>query len=175
MKFCKSCGNRIDENAIFCPSCGARVSGEGPTVNYGPYGGGDPFGGYGRAPVYDNAPSMLVAVISFIFWQAALVIWFFCRYNRPGKARSAVKGALSSVCFGMPVIGAVLWAIWKNDPVNRDYARVCSISAIVGAVFYALVILASVILTLTGAVDSGAYFTLPSTNAATLLNGFIFG
>jgi hypothetical protein len=61
----------------------------------------------------------------------------------------------------MPIIGAVLWVIWKNDDTKRDLAKVASISALVGAGFYALIILLSVVLTLTGAVDAGLYASLP--------------
>ena len=171
MKFCKQCGNRVDENAIFCPNCGARINGDGPSVNYGPYGGGyNTFGGYGRQPVYDTAPSMLIAILSFVFWEVGLIVWFFCRHNRPGKARSAAKGALASACFGMPIIGAVLWVLWKDDVNKNDFAKVCAISAIVGAGIYVLLIGASIILTLTGAIEAGPYFTLPSTNMASILN-----
>jgi hypothetical protein len=161
MKFCKRCGSRIDENAIFCQNCGERVNGDGPTVDYGFGGGYNTFGGYGYQPFYDNTPSMAVAVLSFMFWQAGLIMWFFFRRSRPGKARSAIKGLLSSACVGMPIIGAVLWVIWKNDDTKRDLAKVASISALVGAGFYALIILLSVVLTLTGAVDAGLYASLP--------------
>lgn len=156
MKFCKRCGCRIDENAIFCPTCGAQVNGDTPR-----YGNTfDPYGGGVYNPVYDTAPSKFIAVISFLFWQVGLIIWFFCRQTRPGKARSASKGALGGVCFGMPILGAVLWVLWKDDQSKRDYAKVCGISALVGAGIYALAIALSVVLSLAG-VEIDSYSLLP--------------
>ena len=163
MKFCKRCGSRIDENAIFCSNCGAAANGDTPNFGYGfnPY-GGNPYGGNPYTPTYDTAPSNFIAVISFIFWQAGLLIWFFCRNTRPGKARSASKGALSSLCLSIPIVGAVLWVLWKDDVNKRDYAKVCGISAIVGVGVYAFFILLSAVLTLLG-VDISSY-SLPILN-----------
>ncbi len=159
MKFCKYCGNSIDENAIFCPNCGARVSGDGPRTNTGAFGGYDPYG-Y-SAPAYDMQGSMLVTIISFLFWEVGLIIWFFWRMSRPGKARSAAKGALANVCLGMPVLGAALWLVWKDDIGKRDYAKVCGISAIVGVGIYVFMIAALVVLYATGAMDAGYYTDIP--------------
>lgn len=164
MKFCKFCGNQIDENAIFCPKCGSRVNGEssnpygGQNTSYNPYGG---FGYQNPYPVYDTAGSKAVAVLSFIFWQAGLILWFFWRRSRPGKARSAAKGTLANVCVSLPVFGAAVWLLWKDDFDKKDFAKVAGISAIVGAVIYAITIIAVVILYATGVVDAGYNFSLP--------------
>lgn len=175
MKFCKNCGAQIDENAIFCSHCGSRINGDGPKINFDNFGGGfNTFGGYGYQPFYDTQPSKFIAVISFMFWQAGLLIWFFCRHTRPGKARSAAKGALSSACVGMPIIGAVLWVLWKDDPNKQDYAKVSAISALVGAGIYALLIVASIVLTLTGAVNQEWYFSLPPADMAVILHSLLF-
>ena len=147
----------MDDNALFCSKCGARANGEGPRVNYNPYGG---FGGY-NAPVYDTKESLPIAILSFVFWQIGLAVWLFCRHTRPGKARSAAKGALSSACVGMPILGAALWLIWKDDMGRRDYAKLCGISAIVGAALYAVMIIGVIVLNLTGIVDEGYFTTLP--------------
>ena len=162
MKFCKRCGSRIDENAIFCQNCGERVNGDNSTAGYNPYGDTyNTFGGYGYYPVCDTAPSMLIAVIAFLSWQIGLIMWFFFRRSRPGKARSAIKGLLSQICVGIPIVGAVLWVIWKNEDSKRDLAKVSGISALVGAGLYALIILLSVILTLTGLIEPGIFVSLP--------------
>lgn len=175
MKFCKNCGRELDENAIFCSHCGTRANGDGPKINFDNFGGGfNTYGGYDYQPYYDTAPSKFIAVISFLFWQAGLLIWFFCRRTRPGKARSAAKGALSSACVSMPIIGAVLWVLWKDDPSKQDYAKVSAISAIVGAGIYALLIVLSFVLTLTGVVNEEFYFSLPTYDMAMMLNYFIF-
>ena len=146
MKFCRYCGNSIDENAIFCPSCGARVSGDNPRVNNNPFNMYNP----GHTVSYDNEGSKLIAFISFLCWEAGLVIWFLWRYSHPGKARSAAKGALANACFGMPVLGFVLWLILREDVTKREYAKVCGVAAIVGASFYALSIVCLIVLKIIG-------------------------
>lgn len=134
MKFCPNCGKQIDENAIFCSSCGARVNVEGAGNNssfntgYNPY--GNPYGG--PYPVYDTTPSKLITVISFLFWQVGLILWFVWRRTRPGKAESALKGTVASACVSMPVLGLVLWLLWKNDEQKSGIAKIAGISAIVG-------------------------------------------
>lgn len=176
MKYCKNCGAVIDDNAIFCSHCGSRINGDGPKINFDNFGGGfNTFGGYGYQPFCDNQPSKFIAIISFLFWQAGLLIWFFCRHTRPGKARSAAKGALSSACVGIPIVGAVLWILWKDDPSKQDYAKVCGISALVGVGVYVIMIVASIILTLTGAVNQEWYYSLPVTEMATVIPFNIFG
>ena len=177
MKYCKNCGAEIDENAIFCAHCGSRINGDGPKINFDNFGGGfNTFGGYNYQPFCDTQPSKFIAVISFIFWQVGLLVWFFCRHTRPGKARSAAKGALSSACVSMPIIGAVLWILWKDDINKQDYAKVSAISALVGLGVYAVFILLAVVLTLTGAVNQELYFSLPTTDMAAIMSSFnIFG
>ncbi len=159
----------IDENAIFCPRCGSRTNGDGPAINFNIFGGGyNTYGGdYGYQPV-DTAPSKWVAVISFMFWWAGLAIWMFCRHTRPGKAHSALMGLLSSACVSIPLVGLVIWALWKDDPTKRDMVKVSTVSAIVGAAFYALMAILSTVLVLTGAADAGWYATLAET-AATII------
>ena len=164
MKYCKNCGAGIDENAIFCPRCGARTNGDGPAINFNNFGGGyDP---YGYQPV-DTAPSKAVAVLSFLFWWAGVAIWIFCRQTRPGKAHSALMGLLSSACVGIPLLGVVVWALWKDDPTKRDMVKVSVVSSIVGAALYAVIAVLSTVLVLTGAVDAGWYAAL--VEAATVI------
>jgi hypothetical protein len=160
MKYCKNCGSQIDENAIFCPRCGARTNGDGPAINFNTFGGGyNTYGGYGYQNI-DTTPSKAVAVLSFLFWWVGLAIWAFCRHTRPGKAHSALMGLLSSACVSIPLVGLVIWALWKDDPEKRDMVKVSAVSAIVGAAFYALMAILSTVLVLTGAADAGWYATL---------------
>ena len=134
MKFCSNCGKQIEDNAIFCPHCGARANGD---TSGNPYGGTGTYGGYnpygGTYPVYDTTPSKAVAVLSFFFWQVGVILWLVFRRTRPGKATSALKGALASACVSMPVLGLVLWLIWKNDPTKQSFAKVAGYAAIAGA------------------------------------------
>jgi hypothetical protein len=139
MKNCRNCGQQIDDNAIFCHRCGQRTNGDAPNNPFG----FDPYsnGGFGYV---DTKESRGIAILSFIFWQVGVVLWFFWRNTRPGKARSAIKGTLAGATFQLPVLGVVLWFLWRNDSENRELARVGLISAIVGA---ALSLVSSVILT----------------------------
>lgn len=126
MKFCRNCGAQIDDNAIFCHNCGSRTNGDAPNNPYGfdPYGGA--FCGI------DMRESWPIKILSFLFWQAGLILWFFWRNTRPGKARSALKGTLSAACFQFPIAGLVLWFLWRGDLENKIYAKIGAISAIVG-------------------------------------------
>lgn len=159
MKYCKNCGAQIDENAIFCGRCGCRVNVDGPTINFDTWGGQNPYGAYGYHQV-DNQPSKLIAVLSFMFWWVGLIIWILCRHTRPGKARSALKGLLSSACFTLPVLGAVMWALWKGDVEKDSYAQVAKYSAIAGVIFYAVWALLSVVAVLSGATEAGWYMDM---------------
>ena len=88
----------------------------------------------GRSVSYDTEGSKLIAFVSFLCWEAGLIIWLLWRYSHPGKARSAAKGALANVCVGMPVLGFVLWLVLREDATKHEYAKVCGVSAIVGAI-----------------------------------------
>lgn len=142
MKFCRNCGAEIDDNAIFCHNCGKRTNGDDPRNAFGfdPY---NPGGFYN----VDTRESILVAILAFCFWQAGAVLWFFWRRTRPGKAISAIKGTISSVCFQFPIAGLVLWLLWRRDPKYSSYAKIGGISAIVGAAF--AVVATAILLALT--------------------------
>lgn len=158
MKYCKNCGAAIDENAIFCPRCGLRTNGDAPKVNFENF-GFNPYTQYAYQPV-DNEPSKIIAILAFMFWWVGLAIWLFCRRSRPGKARSALKGLLSSACFTLPVLGAVMWALWKGDVEKDSYAQVAKYSAIAGVIFYAVWALLSVVAVLSGATEAGWYMDM---------------
>ena len=148
MKYCKYCGNGIDDNAIFCSNCGARVSGDNPHFSRNPF---DRYNPGNTTQVYDTEGSKLVAIVSFLCWQAGLVLWFLWRQTYPGKARSAAKGALANACLGIPILGAVLWLVWKDDETKKDDAKVCGISALVGAGVAILAFVITIALSLIGA------------------------
>lgn len=170
MKYCRNCGNSIDENAIFCPSCGTRVSGDNPKVNTNPFDRYNP--GY-TTGYYDTTGSTLIAVVSFLCWEAGLIIWLLWRYSHPGKARSAAKGALANVCVGMPVLGFVLWLVFREDFARKDYAKVCGICAIVGGAVNLLVVIVVIVLHVTGAVDAGFYTSFPFGDMAAVALGLL--
>ena len=142
MKFCKNCGQRIDDNSIFCQYCGAQVNGD--THQYGNTGNpfGNPYGGY---PVYDTSGSKLVAFVSFLFWQVGVILYIMWRRTRPGKAQSAAKGAIASACVSMPILGLVFWLVWREELDKKELAKVAGISAIIGTAFYALLVILSVL------------------------------
>lgn len=141
MKFCNNCGKQIDDNAIFCSHCGTRVNGDGASYGsrgtFNPY---EPFSPYRSYPVYDQRESMLIAAISFMSWQIGLILWLIFKRSRPGLSRSASKGLCASGSVGLPILGGVLWMIWRNDAQMRDYAKIAGISAIIGAIAYAFLI-----------------------------------
>ena len=45
----------------------------------------------------------------------------------------------------MPIVGATVWAIWKDDDGNGNYAKIAAVSAIVGVIMYALLIVAIIV------------------------------
>ncbi len=146
MKYCGNCGNPVDENAIFCPRCGGRTNGDkGEKVNYGGYGSFGGFDPYGTYPVYDMQESKGVTAVSFCFIEIGLILWFLFRRTRPGKSRSALKGVLGRLSFGMPVLGAVLWLLWKDEYDRGDFAKMAGISAIVGGAVLALTFIVAIL------------------------------
>ena len=141
MKECRYCKKTIDENAIFCSYCGARA-GEG---SFNGFGGRDsgfnngPFYSYSR-PSVDHSGSFGLAILGFFFWQVGFILWLVMRRTRPGKAKSAAMGSLVGVSVRNPLVGLVTRMIFKEEN-NSDYARACGIGAIIGAAYYAIILL----------------------------------
>ena len=127
MRNCRNCGQEIDDNAIFCYKCGARTNGDNPrrAYSFNPYDSG-----YGFV---DDKDSKWVTVISFIFWQVGILIWFGWKRVRPARADSALKGAVGGICFQMPVLGLILWLLMRHDSRYSGLVRFGAISAIAGA------------------------------------------
>ncbi len=132
MKYCKKCGKMIDDDAIFCSVCGARTNGD----DSGRYAYNTYSNMYGNGgAVNQNAKgSVLLTIIGLLFWQVGFIVWIFTRHTRPAIAKSALKGALGGLTLNLPVFGLVMWIFWKDDPANRDIAKMCGICAIIGAV-----------------------------------------
>ncbi len=130
MKFCKFCGAKLDDTSRFCAYCGNpaddSVSSDASVF------GDEAFGDHVAAE-RDFTPSRLVAVLSFIFWWLGLIFILCYREKKPGRSESAIKGTLGGVCFGIPLLGLVLYLLWKTEYPER--ARVIGISAIAGVAF----------------------------------------
>ncbi len=172
MKFCTSCGHPIDENAIFCPRCGSRINGDNPKVD--PQ-GFDVFGTpYGSYYAYDYSRSKGVEILSFLAMEIGLIIWLFTRHTRPGKAKSALFGVLSRLAVGMPVVGLIVWLVWKDDVGHRDYAKTAGISAIVGAGLYAFIFVAAIVLAALGLLDE-SITQFPMGEAVAFITGKFLG
>lgn len=148
MKRCNKCGSTLDDNAIFCWQCGARANDDNPNPGFG--GGYDPFHTtVNYAPDYTESKGLMV--VSFLIWQLGALLWFFWRNTRPGKARSAAKGTMAGLSLSSPVIGLVGWLIWK-DSEYKELAKICAISAIVGAALSLVSFIVVVVLRLFGVV-----------------------
>ena len=148
MKFCRNCGAQIDDNAIFCQNCGSRTNGDNPRGAYGfnPYDRGGYFG-------YNDRESWPIAILSFCVWQIGVLIWLFSRHTRPGRARSALKGTLGGACFSFPVMGLVLWLLWRRDYSHEDLAKIAGVSAIVGACVASVISAVLLILSYAGGIQ----------------------
>ncbi len=132
MKFCKYCGNKVEDTDLYCQSCGAKIEASADTDFATDTDGTVP--PVDLSGVADNKLGRNggIAVLSFFFWWIGLIIWALNKDKNPGLAVSAAKGALASVCVGMPIIGLILWIVWKES--QPEYAKTCGIAAIVGAV-----------------------------------------
>ena len=134
MKYCEYCGARLEDDVSFCPNCGARVekreeAARGESIDFAFTGGS----AYNR-PVVDTKPRPIIAILSFIFpLLVGLVVWLTSKDTCPGKANSALKGALAKISWLFPIVGFVLYFVWKNE--KPDFAKVGLIFAIIGFVF----------------------------------------
>ena len=88
MKYCSNCGNMITNNGAFCPECGARIVAE-------------------VTPNTDNEPNFGYALLGFFLPIVGIILYFMWKNEKPGKAKSALRGAL----FDLTVLGAILLLI----------------------------------------------------------------
>ena len=136
--YCKYCGKEIDESAKFCPYCGAHL--ENPSAgeqssNAGQQSGGqasgDPFGyaqggqqPYNGQPPYNSQPP-----------------YNGQPYRNPEDRRS---GGFAFLCFLFPVVGLILYLVWKDTMPLR--AKSCGKGAIIGVIFYVVFVILMVVI-----------------------------
>ncbi len=173
MKYCAYCGSRVDDSMQFCPNCGARQEASFDTDSGARREGGDyannkrsggdfdfareHFGGGVSNDPSAAKGSFWIALLSFFVPLVGLILWYTWRITKPGKATSAAKGALASICIGGPFIGLILWLIWKDGP-HRELAKAAGIAAIIGVVLS--VLLPFIIILLASVLDPEFYSTL---------------
>ncbi len=148
MHYCTYCGTRLDAGVSFCPNCGAKVertesATKGESIDFA----FDSTGSYSYStstPTLDTKPRPIVSILAFFFpLIAGLLVWLLSKDTCPGRATSALKGLLARACWTFPIIGLVLFFVWKNE--KPDYAKIGIIFSILGFVvgfiyfFYALV------------------------------------
>ena len=75
MKFCSKCGKELLDDAVICPGCGCSV---------------------GKLSEPD-APSFAYALLGFFIPIAGIILFFVSRDTTPLKAKSSLKGALTSI------------------------------------------------------------------------------
>lgn len=77
MKYCKNCGNQLDDKAVICPKCGVQQEAEKPAVN-------------------DNG-NFGWFCLGFCIPLAGLILFLVWNKERPNDAKTAGIGALVSV------------------------------------------------------------------------------
>lgn len=93
MIICKNCGHEIADDAAFCPVCGARVSIQDPQDQYGNYSQPQQQQYYNYQPPQQQAPQ-----------------------QETGTGGYGVLG------FFFPLIGLILYLVWKDDHPMRSKA-----------------------------------------------------
>lgn len=134
--YCKYCGKEIDGSAKFCPYCGAQqenTAADGQTQgaqrpqNSG-QAPGDPFG-YAQGGPAQNGQSPYGGQP---YGQP---------YRNPEDARS---GGFAFLCFLFPIVGLILYLVWKDTLPLR--ARSCGKGAIIGVIFYVVFVVLVVVI-----------------------------
>lgn len=129
--YCEYCGNKIEDNALFCGNCGARVERTEPKdndVNGGNTDFSDRF-----APTIDKNKterSFGISVLTFFFPIVGLILYLVWRKSREGLAISAGKGALVSLSVSYPILGLVFFLVFREK--MPEISKACGIAAIVG-------------------------------------------
>ena len=123
MSYCSNCGARVGDSAIFCPNCGASTSRGGSSdARY--------TGGYFHtAPTLDYTESVALAILSFIFPVVGIILWLACRSGSPGKATSALKGLWAYLCSYIPLVGFIMYFVWKRK--RPDFAKIGLVVALI--------------------------------------------
>ena len=87
LMYCKKCGKEIDNEAVICVHCGCATGNIYVAI--------------------DDAPSVLFAILGFLFPIVGLILFLAFKNSKPLKARSAGKGALIGFCLNVFV--TCLW------------------------------------------------------------------
>lgn len=104
--FCKKCGKELEDGMTFCPYCGANQADDtAPQENAASENGS---AGQYRQPNADNYHP-----------------------NAPVDSRS---GGFAFLCFLFPLIGLILYLVWKDTMPLR--AKSCGKGAIIGVIVY---------------------------------------
>ena len=95
--YCRKCGKKIEESSAFCPFCGEKQWGATGAADFGTGAGAN-----GSVPPYGAPPP------------------------RPAE-QDAPSGGFAVLCFFFPLIGLILYLVWKDTMPLR--ARSCGIRA----------------------------------------------
>ena len=88
MKFCSKCGKELMDEAVVCPGCGCSQ---------------------GNTPVANDSSSFGWALLGFCIPIVGLILYLVWKDQTPLKAKSAGKGALTSVI--VSVVFYIIYAI----------------------------------------------------------------
>lgn len=158
---CTSCGKEFQNDMNFCPYCGAAaVKNEQQTQNYNngqnynqaPYGNGQPYGNqapYGNGQNYNQIP---YGNGQYYGNQAPY------GYNAPNP-KDVPSAGLNALAFFFPVVGLILYLVWKDETPKRAKAigKWALISFVAGIVIYILMIIAMVAMTTIAGISSYTY------------------
>jgi hypothetical protein len=99
--FCPHCGTRNDDAAVYCSQCGQRLDGTGAPPPADPY---------AHAPAEPPPPAPEPVP------------------GRPsGTAGSGQVGALGVVFFCLPLVGAIMYFVWRDDQPAKA-RRACTLA-----------------------------------------------
>ena len=98
--YCEKCGQQITENTAFCSNCGTSINREYVTYDYD-----------SNKPYADDKPSFLFALIGFFIPIIGLILFLVYEGKRPKRAKSAGKGALTSIILKI-VISIVFFVLY---------------------------------------------------------------
>ena len=80
MKYCRTCGADMVDNAVVCIRCGCAATGISQQA------------AYGQNP--NDAPSKGFAILGFLIPVLGFILWLAWNNSSPQKAKSCGKGAL---------------------------------------------------------------------------------
>ena len=123
MSFCSFCGSQVADGTLFCPNCGANLKKDASSDTA--YTGGY----FHTAPKRDYSESILIAAVAFLFPLVGLICWAAMKESDPGKATSALKGLWACLCCNIPIVGVIMFFVWRYD--KPDFAKIGLISGII--------------------------------------------